>query len=158
VPRLAALAFSALLCAACNSDAPRPAQGSASTAATSADANAPECKALRSLHATINKTSGDFGRKNKQEGGGQAALWRGFADLAKQDAAAPAVATSPLGKRYEERLRDIRRRSVEPFLAAATAEESGDPAAKAEAERVLTAVGDEWRKLGADLANGCAPF
>ena len=134
------------------------AAGTRSARFRSAEANAPECKELRSLHATINKTSGDFGRKNTQDGGSQAALWRGFADLAKQDAAAPPIATSPLGKRYEERIRDIRKRSVEPFLAAATAEESADPTAKAEAEKVLTAVGDEWRKLGADLASGCAPF
>jgi len=146
----------ALVCA-CNSDA-RPAQGSAQTAPSSAEANAPECTALRSMHATSNKRSGDFGRKNKAEGGTLAQLWRGFADLAKEDATAPVRSTSPLGKRYEERLRDIRQRSVEPFLAAARAEEQGDPAAKAEAEKALTAIGDEWRKLGADLANGCAPF
>jgi hypothetical protein len=110
------------------------------------------------MHAMSNKRSGDFGRKNKEEGGNQAALWRGFAELAREDAAAPQQATSPLGKRYEERLRDIRRRSVDPFLAAAKAEEEGNAAAKAEAEKVLTALGDEWRKLGADLASGCAPF
>lgn len=153
--RLAAIAVLALSCAACRDDAPaQPAQ----TAYSSAEANAPECTSLRSMHATINKRSGDFGRKNKQEGGTPASLWRGFAELAREDAAAPPRATSPLGRRYEERIRDVRRRSVDPYVALGKAEEQADAAAKTEAENALEALGSEWRALGADLANGCAAF
>lgn len=147
----------ALSCGACKCDGGQG-QSSAQPALSGDYENAPECTMLRSMHATSNKRSGDFGRKNKAQGGSKADLWRGYAELAKEDVAAPPRATSPLGKRYEERMRGIRQRAVEPFLAAAKAEDDADSTAIAEAEKTLTAIGDEWRQVGAELAAGCAKF
>lgn len=94
-------------------------------------------------------------RKNKEEGGDVAKMWRGFADFAGEDAAGRARFASPGAKRYEERLRDLRRRSVDAFSAMAAAEEQADPAVKDKAQKALEALGDEWRTLGEELANGC---
>jgi hypothetical protein len=134
---------------------PSQASASASSAATSTEVSAADCTALRSMHAHINKRSGDFGRQNKEEGGDLAKLWRGFSKFAREDAAAPPRFTSPGAKRYEERLRDIRRRSVDAFSAMAAAEEQADPAVKDQAQKALESLGTEWRALGDDLANGC---
>lgn len=147
----------ALLCGACKCDGGKT-EGSSKPALTGDYESAPECTMLRSMHATSNKRSGDFARKNKAQGGSKGDLFRGYAKLAKEDAAAPARATSTLGKRYEERMRDIRLRAIEPFLAAAKAEDDGDTTARAEAEKALVAIGNEWRKVGAELADGCAKF
>lgn len=153
-PSLLLLALTVVACRAdgCGSQATASASATPSAAA---EVTAVDCTAIRSMHAQINKRSGDFGRKNKEEGGDLAKLWRGFADFAREDATGAARFTSPGAQRYEERLRDIRRRSVDAFAAMAAAEEQADPAGKDNAQKALEALGNEWRALGDELAKGC---
>lgn len=155
VAQLALLSASFGACRCGEERAPSRASASAASLEAAVEVDAADCTALRSMHARINKRSGDFGRKNLEDGGDLAKQWRGFSDFAREDAAAPARFTSPGARRYEERLRDIRRRSVEAFLAMASAEEQADQTVKGKAQSALEALGDEWRTLGEELANGC---
>jgi len=82
-------------------------------------------------------------------------MWRGFAHQADSDARTSLVSTDPAVLKWENRLRDVRARSVRAFEQLAAAEESGDPRQKKEANEPIKKYGSEWNDVEANLRAGC---